>query len=177
MTQPPADDARTCWIQSVIDPHTRKPACLLSWGKTHALLTPEATLATARDLMAAAAGAEADIALVRSLREDVHADDQVVAGLLYAVRTRRATTPATHIALRVSAVAGANTGKPYVQIARDSMQGQLDPDEARQMAQHWTETAVAAQIDIRLRQALTEHPTITDPDIEQIFERMQALQR
>lgn len=167
----------TVWIRSTIDPTTGDAACHLGWGgSVQALLTPEVVMATARDLMVAAAGAEADIALIESLREDVHADDDVVGGLLTAVRQRR-TAPAARVALRIATVAGAKTGKPYVHIARGSMEGRLNPDEARQMAQHWTEAAAAAQIDVRLRQALGEHPDITDSDIEQIFARMQALQR
>ncbi|MDX5570921.1 hypothetical protein PYK79_57090 [Streptomyces sp. ID05-04B] len=165
------------WIRSTVHPETRKAACLLSWGSAgSALLTPEATLATARDLTAAAAAAETDVALIRSLREDVHADDTVVRGLLDAVRARR-PMPAARPALRIHAVAGAKTGKPLVHIGRGSLKAELDPDEARQMAGHWTEAAVAAQIDARLRYVLGEHPRLTPDDVNAIFEQLQGVQR
>jgi hypothetical protein len=166
----------TIWIRSTIDPSTRKAACLFSWGPTaQALLTPEVTLTTARDLMAAAASAETDIALIQSLREDIHAEDDIVGALLAAVRGRRPMTTA-RVALRISAVAGAKTGKPYVHIARGSMKGELSPDEARQMAAHWTEAAMAAQIDARLRYVLDDIGQLTPTDVEQIFEGLQKVQ-
>ncbi|MEH0547306.1 hypothetical protein QA802_30735 [Streptomyces sp. B21-105] len=167
----------TAWISSTIDPATRKAACLLSWGTVQALLTPETTLATARDLTAAAAAAETDVALIRSLREDVHADDTVVGGLLQAVRSRRAMPSSTRPALRIHAVAGAKTGRPYVHIGRGTLKAELTPDAAREMAGHWTEAAVAAQIDVRLRYVLGEHPHLTPDDINTIFERLQSVQR
>ncbi|AVV46444.1 hypothetical protein PYK79_56400 [Streptomyces sp. ID05-04B] len=166
------------WIRSTVHPETRKAACLLTWGSAGtALLTPEAALATARDLTAAAAAAEADVALIRSLREDVHADDAVVRGLLEAVRARRPVPTAARPALRIHAVAGAKTGKPLVHIGRGSLKAELDPDEARQMAGHWTEAAVAAQIDARLRYVLGEHPSLTAGDVNAIFEQLQGVQR
>ncbi|MDX2681086.1 hypothetical protein [Streptomyces soliscabiei] len=168
----------TIWIRSAVHPETRKAVCLLHWGETgNALLTPEATLATARDLTAAAAAAEADVALIRSLREDVQADDSVVGGLLKAVRARRPMPAAARPALRIHAVAGAKTGKPLVHIGRGSLKAELDPDEAREMAGHWTEVAVAAQIDARLRYVLGAHPQLTADDINGIFEQLQGVQR
>lgn len=164
------------YIRSTIDPETGKAACLLKWGPVEALLQPEVVLNTARDLMAAAAGSETDIALIQSLREDIHAQDDVVGGMLTAVRRRRAV-PAAKVALRIAAVAGAKTGKPYVHIARGSMRGELDPDEAREMAQHWTEAAVAAQIDVRLRYVLADMDQLTADDVDGIFGKLQSLQR
>ncbi|PZG77141.1 hypothetical protein C1I97_37170, partial [Streptomyces sp. NTH33] len=80
-------------------------------------------------------------------------------------------------ALRIEAVAGVTTGLPHVNIARGSMKGQLTPDEARQMAAHWTEAAVAAQIDVRLRYALGEWDHLTTDDIEQLFTILQKTHR
>lgn len=167
------DDA---WIRSTIDPDTRKAACLLRWGRIEALLTPETTLTTARDLMTAAAYAETDIALLDWCRHSLKIDANTAGHMALDIRARR-PAPTGHSALRIEAVAGVKTGKPYVNIARGSMKAQLDPDGARDMAGHWTEAAIAAQIDVRLRYALGEHPGITDSDIEQIFVRLQALQR
>lgn len=165
----------TAYISSAADA-TGKAACLLAWGPVRTLLQPDVALATARDLMAAAISAETDIALIQSLREDIKADDDIVGGMLAAVRRRRAA-PAAKVALRIHAVAGAKTGKPYVHIARGSMKGQLAPDEAREMAQHWIECAVAAQIDARLRYALGEWDRLTPDDIDELFFLLQKAQR
>ncbi|MEV6544412.1 hypothetical protein [Streptomyces sp. NPDC051665] len=164
------------WIRSTIDPETRKAACLLRWGSIEVLLTPETTLTTARDLMAAAAYAEADIALLDWCRYSLKIDATTAGHMALDIRKRR-PAPTGRSALRIEAVAGAKTGEPYVHMARGSMKGALTPDEAREMAGHWTEVAIAAQIDVRLRYALGEHPGITDTDIEQILGRVQALQR
>ncbi|MEU8907008.1 hypothetical protein [Streptomyces mirabilis] len=164
-----------CHIRSTIaDDGTA--ACLLVWGPVQALLAPSMVLATARDLAAAAAAAELDISLVQAFREDLRADDQMLGELLTMVRSRR-PAPVGRAALRVEAVAGARTGQPYVHIGRGSMKGALSPDEARQMAQHWTEAAVAAQIDVRLRYALGEWDSLTADEIDQLFTLIQQVGR
>lgn len=164
------------YIRSTVDPATGEAACLLEWGPVEALLEPDTVLHTARDLMAAAVRAETDIALIQSLREDVKAEDGIVGAMLAAVRGRR-SAPAVKVALRIAAVAGHRTGRPWVHIARGSMRGELDPGEAREMAQHWIETAVAAQIDVRLRHVLDAVDALTPADVEGIFGRLQSLQR
>ncbi|MGW1324809.1 hypothetical protein ACWD64_19980 [Streptomyces antibioticus] len=166
----------TIWIRSTAHPETGEAACLITWGSEQTLLTPEVTLVTARELTAAAAAAETDIALVQSLRQDIRADNAVIGGMLMAVRRRR-PSPAARGALRIQAVAGAKTDRPYVHIARGSKGGELAPDEAREMAGHWTEAAVAAQIDARLRHTLTGHPALLPADVDQIFQQLQSLQR
>lgn len=168
-------DPHVCHIRSTIaDDGTA--ACLLVWGPVQALLAPPMVLATARDLAAAAAAAELDISLVQAFREDLRADDQMLGELLTMVRNRR-PIPASRVALRIEAVAGARTGQPYVHIGRGSMKGALSPDEARQMAQHWTEAAVAAQIDVRLRYALGEWDSLTADEIDQLFTLIQQVGR
>lgn len=164
------------WIRSTIDPDTRKAACQLRWGRIEALLTPGTTLTTARDLMAAAAYAETDIAFLTWCRHTLKVDATTAGQMALDIRRGRPGLTGRS-ALRIEAVAGAKTGKPYVNIGRGSMKAQLDPDDAREMAGHWTEAAIAAQIDVRLRYALGEHPGITGTDIEQILGRIQALQR
>lgn len=164
-------------IRSTIDPRDRKAACLLDWGLgVQALLTPEVTLITARDLLAAAAHAETDIALIRVFRTSLKLDMMTIG---YMVRDIRAERPAPRgkTALRIEAVAGAKTGLPYVHVARGSMKAALSPDEARQMAAHWTEAATAAQIDVRLRYVLGEFHQLSPGDIEEIFEKLQKTQR
>lgn len=163
-------------IRSTVDPATGNAACLFRWDTVEALLQPDVVVNTARDLMAAAAGAEADVALIRSLREDIQAEDDIVGAMLTAVRRRRGV-PAARVALRIAAVAGAKTGKPYVHIGRGSMRGELSPDEAREMAQHWTMAAVAAEIDNRLRYVLGELEQLAPGDVEEIFAKLQSLQR
>ncbi|MFG2699549.1 hypothetical protein [Streptomyces sp. NPDC048386] len=178
MNQPASNDV--VWIRSTVHRHTGTPACLLSWGPgKEAILTIDQTLTTARDLMAAAAAAaaaESDIALIEHLRQDLKADNTVLGGMLLAVRGRR-PAPAGAAALRIEAVAGAKTGKPIVRIGRGSLRADLTPDTARTMAQHWIETATAAQIDARLRYVLDEYPQLTPDDVDQIFGKLQDLQR
>ncbi|MFF5958454.1 hypothetical protein [Streptomyces luteogriseus] len=163
-------------IRSTLDPTDRTAACLLNWGPIEALLTPTKTLATARDLMAAAAHAESDIAFLQMCREELRLDEQTAGQMLLDIRGRRPAPP-TPAALRIQAVAGYNTRRPYVHIARGSQTGSLTPDEAREMAQHWTEAAVAAQIDVRLRYVLGDVPHLTPADIEDVFTRLQKVQR
>lgn len=170
----PDDEQYVCHIQSTLDDQG-KAACLLEWGPIRTLVTPAVALATARDLMAAAIAAETDIALIEALREDIDADDQVLAAVLDAVRGRRPVPPAT-VALHIAAIAGANTGLPLVQIGRGSMSGQLSPDEARAMAVHWIEVATAAVIDVRLRYALGEWDRLNVVEIEELFALVQKAQ-
>ncbi|MET9158257.1 hypothetical protein ABZX56_11055 [Streptomyces parvulus] len=164
-----------CEIRSTVT-DDGKAACLLEWGPVRAALTPAVTLATARDLAAAAAAAEVDVALIEAFREVFKADDYTLALVLGEVRGRR-PAPAGESALRIGAVAGAHTGMPYVHIARGSMKGELIPDEAREMALHWTEVAVAAQIDVRLRYALGEWGRLSAAEIDRLFTIVQEVGR
>lgn len=163
-----------CWIRSTIDDHG-KAACLMQWGPITVLLAPPVVLATARALMAAATGAETDIALIESLRGDIGVDDEVLGAVLTAVRVLR-PAPVGKTALRIQPIAGAMTGEPLVQIARGSMSAQLEPDEARAMAVHWVEAATAAQIDVRLRYALGEWDRLNVVEIEELFAIIQKAQ-
>jgi hypothetical protein len=156
-------------IRSSVHPTTGKPVCLVECGTMNAVLTPERVLDTARDLHTAATRAEDDIALIRVL-ERIGMDRQVTAGLVQAFRTERPMLPGKP-ALRIEAVAGAKTNLPYVHIARGSMKASLSPDDARQMAVHWTETAVASLIDVRLRYVLGDY--LTPADIENVFTGLQ----
>lgn len=170
-----ADERYVCFIRSTTD-DDGKAACLMTWGALRALLAPPVVLTTARDLMAAAIAAETDIALIEMFRKDVDADDRMLAAVLSSVRGRR-PVPSGKAALRIKAVAGARTGRPYVHVARGAMNGELSPDEAREMALHWTEAAVAAQIDVRLRYALGEWDRLNVVEIEELFTRIQEAAR
>ncbi|MFF8034896.1 hypothetical protein [Streptomyces sp. NPDC016626] len=164
------------FIRSTTDPADGTAACLLTWGPVEALLTPTKTLATARDLMAAATYAESDVAFLDMCREQLRLDEETAGRMLLDVRGRRPAPPAP-VALRIHAVAGYNARRPYVHISRGSMKGELTPDEARQMALHWTEAAVAAQIDVRLRYALGEWNHLTPDDVEHLFTLLQEMHR
>ncbi|MFF8980202.1 hypothetical protein ACF08A_25745 [Streptomyces cellulosae] len=166
----------TLFIRSTTDPADGTAACLLNWGPVEALLTPTRTLATARDLMAAAAHAESDVAFLAMCREQLRLDEQTAGRMLLDVRARRPVPPVP-AGLRIHAVAGYNTRRAHVHISRGSQQGALTPDEARQMAQHWTEAAVAAQIDVRLRYVLGEVDHITAADVERVFTLLQEVHR
>jgi hypothetical protein len=169
------DPDSTVYVQSTLD-DDGKAAVLMRWGSIQALLTPEVTLTTARDLMAAAASAEADIALIRTCREVLQLTDPMLGRLLQDVRSRR-PKPQGKTALRIEAVAGMKTGQPYVNIGRGSMKRQMDPDTAREMASHWTQTVVAAQIDVRLRYALGEWDKLNVVEIEELFALIQKAGR
>lgn len=168
-------DPAVCYIRSTTDDRGRA-ACLMQWGPVEALLKPDAVLATARDLMAAASFAETDIALIRVFRSGLKLDMTTIGHMVRDIRAER-PAPTGKSALRIEAVAGANTGLPYVHIARGSMSGQLSPDEARQMAVHWTETVTAARIDVRLRYALGEWDRLNAAEIEQLFTLVQKAGR
>lgn len=168
-------DDHIVYIGSATDANG-KAACLLQWGKITKLLTPETVLTTARDLMAAAAAAETDIALVDSFRATLKLDMNTIGRIVLDIRKRR-PMPKGKAALRISAVAGQRTHKPYVHVGLGSLKRELDPDEAREMALHWTEAAVAAQIDVRLRYALGEWNHLNPAQIEQLFTTLQGVQR
>jgi len=163
------------YVSSILDDHG-KAAVLMQWGTLKTVLTPEVTLNTARDLMAAAATAEADIALIHTSREVLQLDDRMLGRLLQDVRSRR-PVPQGKTALRIEAVAGFKTGQPYVNIGRGSMKRQMDPDTAREMASHWVQAAVAAQIDVRLRYALGEWDKLNVVEIEELFALIQKAGR
>ncbi|MFJ2004768.1 hypothetical protein [Streptomyces chartreusis] len=136
-------------------------------------MAPTVVLTTARDLMAAAAHAETDIALIRVLRSGVKLDMTTIGHMVRDIRAER-PAPTGETALRIDAVAGAKTGQPYVHIARGSMKGELSPDEARVMAGHWTAAAIAARTDVRLRSALGEWGRLNAEEIEQLFTLIQG---
>jgi hypothetical protein len=155
-------------IYSGVDPHTGAAVCVLEWGPIHTALQPDVVMATARDLQTAAARAETDIALIRVLRSRVGMSWDAVGAMLRNVRSERPMLPGKP-ALRIDAVAGAGTGMAYVHISRGSMKGSMAPDEAREMATNWIETAVAAHTDARLRYVLGEYPQLSPADRDGIF--------
>lgn len=155
-------------ILSGVHPDTGAAICVVEWGPLHVVLDPEVVLTTARDLHAAACNAEADIAMIRVLDTQLGGNIQATAALVRAVREQRPVAPGRS-ALRIEAIAGVATGLPFVHIGRGSMKGSLSPDEARDMALHWTETAVAAHNDARLRYVLGEYPQLSTDDMDGIF--------
>lgn len=155
-------------ILSGVHPDTGAAVCVLEWGPMTAVLEPELVLTTARDLHAAACNAEADIAMIRVLQDMMRGNIQATATIVREVRAQRPVTPG-RAALRIEAVAGVATGMPYVHIGRGSMKGSMSPDEARDMALKWTETAVAAYNDARLRYVLGEFPQLSNDDKDGIF--------
>ena len=163
------------YVSSTLDDNG-KAAVLMQWGGIQAVLTPEVTLTTARDLMAGAAAAESGIALIRTCREVLRLDGNTVGRLMQDVRARR-PKPQGKTALRIEAVAGMKTGLPYVNIGRGSMKRQMDPETAREMALHWAEAAVASQIDVRLRYALGEWDKLNVVEIEELFTMMRETGR
>lgn len=158
----------TLHLQSGVHAQTGAGMVFLHWGTVHAMIDPALALETAADLHAAATRAETDIALIDVLTNRVGMDLRGTAMMLQDVREKRAM-PSGKSALRVSAVAGAGTGKPYVHIARGSMKGSMTPDEARAEATNWAETATAARFDARLRYVLTDYPQLSAVDIDGIF--------
>lgn len=170
-----AADDHTAYIRSTID-DDGKAACLLQWGPVHALLDPDTVLTTARDLLAAAAAAEMDVAFLGWCRQTLKVDLNTAGHMLLDIRATR-PAPTGKTALRIEGLAGLRTGLPLVHIARGSMKGELSPNEARAMAGHWTEAATAAHIDVRLRYVLGDLDQLTPADIEHIFSKLQEVQR
>jgi hypothetical protein len=164
-------DEETIWISSGADAATGKGLCLLEWGPVRKLIAPEVVLDTARDLQAAASSAENDIALLRVLRDELDLDTQTVFVMIAQVRAARPMPPGTPV-LRIEAVAGERTELPYVHIGRGSMKASLSPDAAREMALHWTATAVASQVDARLRYVLGEYDQLAPREVDEIFAAM-----
>ncbi|MGW6210976.1 hypothetical protein [Streptomyces sp. NPDC055109] len=169
-------DERALWIRSITDPATNAPACVMNWGSIEAVLPIAVVYTTARDLLAAAAHAEADIALIESFRETLRLDLQTIGHLIKDIRARRPVSPGKP-ALRINAVAGLHTGDPLVHIARGSMKAELSTEQAREIALHWTQTAVAAEVDTRLRYALGEWDHLSSDQIEDLFRTVRSLQR
>lgn len=168
-------------IASTSDPLTGAPQCLLEWGTITKALSVQETLLTARGLMAAAIAAETDKALMEELtdsRGGLGLDFQTAGQILLGVRERRGTIarPSGRAALRIEAVYGARMKLPRVYVGRGWMKTDMSPDEARQMGQHWVETAVAASVDVRVRYAMGEGG-LDIVAIDDIFKAAQELQR
>jgi hypothetical protein len=178
-----SDDEQVCWIESAADPTTGKPLCLISWGNlTRVEISIEQTLATARELTAAAVAAETDKALVEEFtsKTGVGMDLQLAGLVLTKVRERRTTmmqNTGVRPWLRIQAVYGARTKLPLVHFSRGSMSGELTPDEARQMGQHWTETAIGATLDARTRYVLAGEYGFDHVKIDEFFHHMIELNR
>ncbi|MFJ2774641.1 hypothetical protein [Streptomyces sp. NPDC087300] len=175
-------DDNTMYIEGAADPTNGRPVCLIRWGAVQAEIPVEQVFATARDLAAAAVAAETDKALMEELMDPkrLALDLQTAGQLLVKVRERRDSIPrqqgAARAALRIGAVYGVRTKLPLVHIARGSMNGELSPDEARQMAQDWNEAAVASVLDARFRYAMGD-VGMDHVAIEDVFKRVAALLR
>lgn len=166
------------WIQPSQDPDTGAPVCIVSWDEKAKAISTDDAFATARDLMAAAAYAETDKALVEELTDPRGGglDLRGAGALLARVRERRVPAPGRgRPALRIEAIYGANTGAALVHVGLGSHKGELDPAEARQMAQHWTETAVAALLDARSRYVLRTEFDFDQAQTERFFDQLQAI--
>jgi hypothetical protein len=161
------DDGSTMYIQSGVHIDTGRGICVLEWGDVRAMLEVPRVHDTAHALHTAATRAEDDIALINTLR-DTGMDMTTAVSVLADVRAARGPIPGRP-ALRVDVVAGANTGLPFVHIARGRMEAALTPDMAREEATRWTECAVASQFDARLRYVLGDYPQLTDLDVDRIF--------
>jgi hypothetical protein len=161
MSEPEPDDVdlENIWITSAADPTTGAPCCHVVWGEKSKLVPSERVVATARELHAAAAAAEDEVALLGSLRL-IGAEDQSLYAMLVDIRGRRAELrmpEGPKPIFRIGAFAGAKTGKPLVQIELGSQQLTISAEDARKTGSDWYTTAVASILDVRIRYVLGEH--------------------
>jgi hypothetical protein len=158
-------------INSATHPETGKAICIIKFGHMRKMAEPDIILNTARELNAAAEAAEIDVALMKVVLDDLELPDAACAAIMSKAREAR-PMPGGKVALRIEAVAGYHTRKPYIHVGLGSTKGSLEPNEARQMAQHWTEAAVTSHFDARLRYVLSDFDQLTEHDIENIFQGM-----
>lgn len=152
-------DAERIWIESTMDSTTGRPMCFVHWGDKQKLVETERVIATARELFAAAAAAEADVALVEFLREADLPDRAVGVALMRAreVRGKLRMPEGPKPVFRIGAIAGANTGLPLVSIGLGSREDTMDVQSTRSLASDWYETAIASILDVRIRYTLADH--------------------
>lgn len=147
------------WIESTADPTTGRPMCLVRWGEKEKLVESERVIATARELFGAAASAEADVALLESLRS-LDVPDEFIGAMIRHAREARAGLRMPEGAkpvFRIGALAGGRTGLPLVSVELGSHELTMDTAAAREVASDWYETAVASMLDVRIRYVLGDH--------------------
>jgi hypothetical protein len=137
-------------IVSTRDPD-RDPVCELTWGPLQWYATVPDVRETALDLMTCAAYAE----MMMTLITDAGLPPEVVARfttVLLEGREKRYFGAAT--TLRMMPAGASKQKQPLVLLKRGSMDGMLKPDEAREMALYWLETAEATESDQLVGEAL-----------------------
>jgi hypothetical protein len=175
-----SDDAgiERIWIESTMDPSTGRPMCFIRWGEKEKVVEVERVIATARELFAAAAAAEADVALVASFRSLDLPDSLIGATLMHAreQRGQLRMPEGPKPVFRIGAIAGAKTGLPLVSIGLGSRELTMDTQGARDVASDWYETAVASMLDVRIRYTLGDHG-FNIVAVEQFMSDMSKLNR
>ena len=99
--------------------------CLMTWGPLQVPLGIDVVRNTARELLAAAAGADADEALIAEFRETLNAPDHLVGHMLSRVRERRGknTLAPGAVALQIETGVSATRWVGFVKIRRGSNAG------------------------------------------------------
>jgi hypothetical protein len=159
MSESEGDDNSLIMWEAAADPTTGAPMIKMTWDHKTKAYPLDRALATARDLVAAAAAAESDKALWDTLTDTLGLDEQNTFNVVADVRRRRTALQERTTArpfLRIGAALGYNTRRPMVAFHSGSLSDQGPPEQARDMAAAIYETAVAAAIDARTRHVLAE---------------------
>lgn len=158
-------------IRSSAHPDGR-PCLLLSWHGHDWVAETTEIATTARDLAAAAATAEAEANLMSVLTPLVGRDISVE--VLLDVRAKRPPRYGSKATLFVEPIVSAVTLAASVTLRRGKKEGKLSPDEARQMAQDWTEALIAAEQDANVR-AVLRAIGVDEPGVEGFFGQLAVL--
>lgn len=172
------ETSRIMW-KATADPTTGAPMIAMIWDHKTKVYPLDRALATARDLLAAAAAAEGDKAMWETLTSYLGLDENTAFNFVADVRRRRTALQERTTArpfLRIGAVLGYNTRQPMVAFHSGSLDDQGPPEQARDMASAIYETAVAAAIDARIRHVLAER-CLDIVAIEEILGEVCALGR
>jgi hypothetical protein len=161
------------------EPTTGEPLVVMHWAHKVKPYPVDRVLATARDVYAAAAAAEADAAVFATATGSLGVDERTAAMLMRDVREHRTALQERGGAkpvLRVGAVFGAKTRRALVQFHSGSLNITISASEARENATRMVEAAVAASIDVRFRYALGE-VGLDVVAIEDVFKAVRGLDR
>lgn len=150
------------------------PSCLVTWNAREMVLPCPQVGELARDMVAAAARAEAEAAAVHVFRVRLGAPDGVVGGY---IADLRAAYGQRELGVRglLTLVPGVSLfdGSPFVHARVKPYEPlRLPPDVLRSMAMDWLVCAESAERDAILRYALADTTDLTAEQIADVFAAM-----
>lgn len=157
-------------VVSITAGRTSPPTCLITWDVKELKITCSQVRDLAAAMMAAAARAEAEAAVVATLRR-AHVGDQGVG--VFVADMRAHYDPrilGTKDALTLVPGVSLFDGTPFVHANMSPYEpSRWSPEELRDTAAEWTQVAEAAERDSILTYALAEATDLTKQDIERLF--------